>query len=297
MNYKRLLCGIGALTVCFMLTGCELMHRWEAASCTTPKTCSECGEVRGEALGHTWVEASCAAPKTCSRCGITEGEALAHTLTKATYQQAPICEVCGQTVGKPLQADFEKYNLTKYIAQPDREYDYKTICYKNSANTTIGKVKFSNYRTFESDKTHPAQEGYEWQAVDVTLAFGDGNAWNYGMELDFCYENYYDIIQNDESVLYDDENVRHFTVNWNGVDYTECRENISSVKWGDWTANTNSVYGGWKNYIEVKYSAAVLVPVGYDGYVLGVRNKAAKWNDGQHIFDLDNTDTVFFRFQ
>lgn len=63
MNYKKLLCGVGTLTVCLMLTGCH-NHEWQEATCTTPKTCLTGGETEGEALGHTWAEATCTEPKT-----------------------------------------------------------------------------------------------------------------------------------------------------------------------------------------------------------------------------------------
>lgn len=56
-----------------LLTGC-CSHVWFAATCTTPKTCQECGEVEGEALGHTWEEATCTTAKTCTVCAATEGE-------------------------------------------------------------------------------------------------------------------------------------------------------------------------------------------------------------------------------
>lgn len=54
------------------------VHEWQAATCTTAKTCSGCGETDGEALGHSWQDATCTAAKTCSACGETEGEALGH---------------------------------------------------------------------------------------------------------------------------------------------------------------------------------------------------------------------------
>ena len=38
---------------------------------------------------HTWVEATCTEPKTCSECGETEGEALGHQFSEATYWALP----------------------------------------------------------------------------------------------------------------------------------------------------------------------------------------------------------------
>lgn len=319
---KKAVLSIGMLLlVSIFMTGCGHQHVWEDATCMAPKTCNECGETEGEAFGHTWAEATCAQPKTCSICGETEGEALGHTWTDATcsepktcsvcgetegnalehtlseanYQQAAVCEVCGVSVGEPLQADFEKYNLTEHMVELDKEYDYITLCYENPAYTTVGKVIFSNYRTFVSDETHEAKEGYEWKTVDYTLFFGDDNAWEYGISPGFCFENYYDIIKSDDTLATDDNGIEHFTVNWNGVDYTECCRIFDVSGWSDWTDNTDSAYGDWEHVIVYKESCAVLVPIGYDGIVLGERNRAVEWGEGQYVFDIDNTDTLFFR--
>lgn len=323
---KRILYDISTIAVCILLTGCGHEHTWKEATCTEPKTCSECGEIEGEALGHTWVEATCAEPKTCSVCGETEGEVLAHTwveatcaepkhcsvcgeiegeplehtLTEANYQQAATCEVCGETVGEPLQADFEKYNLTEYIAQLNQEYDYKTLCSKDFSQTTVGKVKFSNYQTFDSDETHPAQEGYQWKSVDVTLSFGDKNAWDYGITFNSSNEDYYDIVKHDET-LHPADGKMQFTVNWNGVDYTECCYTGTSTEWIDWADNTNSAYEDWEHLLVGKYTVAALVPTDYDGFIWGVSSNGLEWGENQHINDVvkqvDNTGIIFFRMK
>lgn len=51
----------------------EHTHKWVDATCTEPKTCSECGATEGDPLGHDWKDATATEPKTCSRCGATEG--------------------------------------------------------------------------------------------------------------------------------------------------------------------------------------------------------------------------------
>ena len=85
-----------------LLCACGHEHTWSEATCTTPKTCTECGETEGEVLGHTWVEATCTEPKTCSVCGATEGEALGHTWVEATCIEPKTCSVCGATEGEAL---------------------------------------------------------------------------------------------------------------------------------------------------------------------------------------------------
>ena len=318
---KKTVLSIGVLLLMSVLmTGCCLQHDWTEADCTTPKTCAKCGKTEGEALGHTWVDATCAEPKTCSICGETEGEALEHTwvdatcsapktcsvcgetegnalehtLSEANYQQAAVCEVCGASVGEPLQADFEKYNLTEHMMELDQEYDYKTTCYDNHAYETVGKLIFSNYRTFDSDETHEAKEGYEWKMVDVTATFGDENAREYGISPDTRFDDYYDIIKSVDTTARDDNGIVHFTVNWNGVDYTECCYDFTNGFDG-WMDNTNPAYEEWERVNVWQLHVEVLVPAGYDGIVLGVYNDATDWGDGLYVFEVDNTDNLFFR--
>ncbi|MBR2038265.1 MAG: hypothetical protein IKA09_11165 [Lachnospiraceae bacterium] len=56
-----------------IVASCE--HVWTPADCTTPKTCSKCGETSGEPIDHDWNEATYDAPKTCNICGATDGVA------------------------------------------------------------------------------------------------------------------------------------------------------------------------------------------------------------------------------
>lgn len=56
-----------ALLCCFLIvltvSGCGHTHKWVEATCTEPKTCTECGETEGDPLGHDWKEATCTEPK------------------------------------------------------------------------------------------------------------------------------------------------------------------------------------------------------------------------------------------
>lgn len=92
-----------------LLSACGHEHVWNEATCTTPKTCSECGETEGEALGHVWEEATCTTPQICSVCGETEGTALGHIWIEATYEEPKTCIVCNETEGEPLEMTLEYY--------------------------------------------------------------------------------------------------------------------------------------------------------------------------------------------
>ena len=93
------------LLIAGMFSGCGHQHQhvWKEATCTEPKTCTECGETEGSPLGHTWTVATCTAPKTCSVCGKTDGSALEHTWIEATCSAPKTCSVCGKTDGAALE--------------------------------------------------------------------------------------------------------------------------------------------------------------------------------------------------
>lgn len=64
-------------------------HNFNAATCTTPKTCS-CGTTEGEANGHNWKDATCSDPKTCTVCGTTSGLTAGHNFSNGK------CTTCGK---------------------------------------------------------------------------------------------------------------------------------------------------------------------------------------------------------
>ena len=273
---KKFASGIIVIGLMIALTGCCFSHEWEEATCTNPKTCAMCGEVEGEVLEHEWKEATCSAPKTCSVCGETEGESLEHTLTEANYQQASICSVCGDTVGEPLKAYFEEYELTEYLVEQNKEYDYIGTCAESDSHTTVGKAVFCNYRTYASDGIHPKKEGYEWKSVDVSIEFADENANSYGPNVFAYIDDYYD------DVRWCDEDV----INYYGVDYTECIYTTdNTLRWSEWENNKTTFYATF----------SVQVPIGYDGLLITFTNKQIE--GGEYIGDLKGTNPLFFRFE
>ncbi len=279
---KRIIFICLAILINSIMVGCAKEHVWEDATCTSPKTCMECGETEGEALKHTWEEATCTSPQICSVCNTTEGVALEHTLTDATYQSASICTVCGEKVGEPLQAVFEEYGIV-CNAEENVEYDYISICSSDPSIETVGKVVFSDYNTFASDESHAAKEGYEWKTVTISQIFTDDNAWNYGFIAFAPSYDYY--------LGVDFETVGN-TLTYNGVEYTECEVHWEILKSG-WEGRTASYVTRFE----------CLVPVGYDGIVIASINWANcadnPWvNDSvpAYIDDIDE-DTILFRLK
>lgn len=308
---KRVLVGVLITAVCAVTTGCHLKHEWQEATCTTPRTCTVCGETEGEALGHTWLEADCITPKTCSVCGETEGEALGHTWLEAdcttkktcsicgetegealghTWQDADYwaprtCTACGETEGEILTPAFEEHNLQPNI-KVDETHDYVTVCYENPDAKTTGKLTLSDYKVFESDDTHEKLDGYEWHTVHAHILFDDENAWEYGMSIGNCYENYYDIEGWDQGVRVEEEE-RLYTVRYMGTEYDKCLANRVNGGFGDWVGQS----------IEWDADYEARLPKGYDGFVLGFRDNSIVWEEGQHIYDIADENTLFFRMQ
>lgn len=110
---KELTLKISLITcMVLLLTSCGHEHQWVDATCTEPKTCSECGKTEGEPLGHDWADATCAEPKTCKVCGATEGEPLGHDFTDATCTEPKKCKRCGGVQGEPLGHDVAEWTTT-----------------------------------------------------------------------------------------------------------------------------------------------------------------------------------------
>lgn len=106
MKKKLFLLCTTILCMC-LLTGCSCEHEWMAATCTTAKTCSICGDTDGEALSHDWVDANCEHPKTCNRCNLAEGDVTEHALGEWTESvdyihaetyRAQFCSICGAVI-------------------------------------------------------------------------------------------------------------------------------------------------------------------------------------------------------
>lgn len=93
---RKIIYVISLFLLVLFIVGCGHEHTWKEATCTEPKTCTECGETEGEALGHTWEEATCTEPRHCSICGETEGDALGHT------KEVGRCSTCGELANPDL---------------------------------------------------------------------------------------------------------------------------------------------------------------------------------------------------
>ena len=79
---KKLIAFVLVLIMAFSMVACGCDHQWQEASCTTPKTCAQCGETEGEAAGHK------------------PGELVVSAVdaTTLTMTQDLPCSVCGEII-------------------------------------------------------------------------------------------------------------------------------------------------------------------------------------------------------
>ena len=122
------------------------IHTWREASCTEPKTCTECGATEGEALGHQWDEgrviktATCQETgetfRTCKTCGFIEDETIPRdpdnhvggievkgkqdaTCTTDGYTGDTYCKACGEVIssGSVIKATGHQWDEGRIIKE------------------------------------------------------------------------------------------------------------------------------------------------------------------------------------
>ncbi len=234
-------------------------HDWQAASCTEPATCSDCGQTQGDPLGHNWLDATCTEPRTCSVCGEATGDAAGHMPTEATYDAAAVCTVCGEIVGEPLAAAFTEFALVG----ENELHEYVTIGTEGHYDKLLTHhVRFTNYYISDTYNGESAREGYEWRVIDVEFFGDDPNVAEYGFNYGWFFFDYYTGV-----VPYEDD-----TISYNGKDYELFNEiSVPKAEWIEGDVIT----------IEVVLEVAFEVPIGYDGIVMSAQN-ARYVDDGTH---------------
>lgn len=260
---------------------------------------------------HTWQEASCTQPKTCTECGETEGEPLGHSPTEATVWESSVCSVCGEVLGEKLPPAFERHNIevlnitemsTEFFTDDHAEYNqqggyiqapqplvmFSTGDYSKT-KTVPGYLRLADYSIIESDENHEGLEGYEWRIASFDIIFPDTYS---GYSLAISDEDYYNIEDHDDSAQ-----GSHYTVTWQGENYDGC---VRIIDYG----NTNPDYtmpvtgGGFAPIISFAsrtVSVAFRVPVGYDGSVVCFRDSTKEFERGQYIYDVKHPGDVFIR--
>lgn len=146
-------------------SGCSCKHEeWNEATCSSPKTCKECGASEGEKSEHKWVDADCNNPVTCSECGETAGSPLEHIWSDADCENPVICTLCGETAGSALGHEW---------VEPDCENPQ--TCSK--CGKTLGKALSHKWEKgsctepktcTRCKKTQGKAEGHKWSAATLS---------------------------------------------------------------------------------------------------------------------------------
>lgn len=270
--------------------GKPLGHDIVGATCTEEGICSRCNKPVGGPLGHNFLQATCQAPSTCSRCGETRGEKIDHFYKPANFQHGEVCTMCNDEKGKKLSADFETKNIV-CSASFGEVYDYPTRTLENEKKETTPTVSFKDFEVLSetpipTDGTVLTDAGplYVWTKTTAEIVSTDLNGATYAVTYLYVNEDYYDIVGHDGSLSMDDMGVFHYTVNFDGTDYTDCR--FYADKKDEW------VVGEGGTTMVYFYTC---VPKGYDGTVLGFLDARTEWDDAAHIDDVYDEKSILLR--
>ncbi len=256
---------------------------------------------------HSWQEATCTQPRTCSECGETEGEPLGHSPTEATVWEPSVCSLCGEVLGEKLAPAFEQHNIevmdivdmpTEFFdgaptQNPETGYLYiepLLMFYtgNNSRNAGVpGYLRLVDYSIIESDENHEALEGYEWRIANFEVIFPDMYS---GYQLAISDEDFYDIEGHDDSAQ-----GSHYTVTWQGESYDGCVRIISFSELPDYTLPVTGGFASNLIFLSKGVTVSFRVPVGYDGSVVCFRNSMYSFEPGQYIYDVMTPDDIFIR--
>ena len=103
-------------------------HNFKEATCTAPKTCTDCGATEGEALGHYYLPATCLSPSKCFRCGEEVGEVGSHDYIEATCTTPKTCRYCNEVVGTANGHNYERKTKKATCKEAGAIYDECSVC-------------------------------------------------------------------------------------------------------------------------------------------------------------------------
>lgn len=103
-------------------------HNFKEATCTAPKTCTDCGATEGEALGHYYLPATCLSHSKCFRCGDEVGEIGSHDYIEATCTTPKTCRYCNEVVGTANGHNYERKTKKATCKEAGAIYDECSVC-------------------------------------------------------------------------------------------------------------------------------------------------------------------------
>ena len=209
------------------------------------------------------------------------GSIHSHQWTEANYQSPSTCSICGETRGLKLPADFEEHAISANLTT-GQEKVYHSICSLEDEKTD-GTAVVTDYHVIDADETHPAKTGYQWQIVTMKVTFGDELSNKYGFKYNYLTTNFYDIETFEQSYTHTENTTHVFTVNYNGKDHTDCECYIDVVT-GEWL-KADDIY---QKTVTITWN--ILVPAGYDGMVVGLRNSGIDTEGKYFIYEYYSAD-------
>lgn len=141
-------------------------HVWQEATCTAPKTCTDCGATEGKPLGHNFM------PTVCTRCGMEAGGQKQETPaeTKPAVQD-PAAEAEKLVTGL-WKLDFIMSGETFEFISYEGEIKFQ-INKDHSASITTADEKYSydwEYYCLDYEDNDPGKPVYNYRLTDK-----DGN--------------------------------------------------------------------------------------------------------------------------
>ena len=180
-------------TVC----GYRGSHTWKAATCTTPKTCTKCGETEGEALGHSYkynggLKTGNTHRLVCERCNASRTETHKMSNNKCTvcgYEKIIIeepKECSHQYVYSSISEEKHSIKCTKcpYYQEEKHEFDSSGRCKKcystrkcNKDYTVPGHPIFvDKYEMTNDTETHKVTK--RCVACNITFEYTEKHSFN-----------------------------------------------------------------------------------------------------------------------
>ena len=193
----------------------------------------------------------------------------------------------------PVVSEMEQAGFTDFM-EVGVPYAFTNQCYENEDYDTTGELTVTSYEIFESAEGYEALEGYEWRVVTVEVRFFDDNAWDYGISSPGTNsEDYYNVKLHDDTSELVEETDTYYQSRYTIIHNGQETDAYSFYNYGSWSGWSTDEAGNHESTYSQTWD--FLVPIGYDGCVVGFRSRRVEWPDGAYITDLNPDDFLLFR--
>ena len=194
---------------------------------------------------------------------------------------------------EPVVSEMEQAGFTEFM-EVGVPYAFTNQCYENEDYDTTGEITVVSYEIFESAEGYEALEGYEWRVVTVEARFFDDNAWDYGISRPGTNsEDYYNVKLHDDTIELVEETDTYYQSRYTIIHNGQEMDAYSFYNYGSWSGWSTDEAGNHESTYTQTWD--FLVPIGYDGCVVGFRSLRVEWPDDAYITDLNPDDFLLFR--